>query len=144
MLHFTNRMQSARLFQCYAMANSTLCSAVAKAGGRAGRGTAVMRRNCTRHLQAAIGILQPTLVISQGSGLVATLRGSFGVTDPMSTDLGTNLASCDADGNQFIWAALRHPAHGNWSTINRPYFRETVVPTLQQARRRALKLAQPV
>jgi hypothetical protein len=101
-----------------------------------------MCRNCATHLQAAIGILQPTLVISQGSGLVATLRGSFGVTHPMDTNLGTNLARCDLDGNQFIWAALRHPSHGNWSTINQPYLRETVVPTLQQARKRALKLAQ--
>ena len=25
MLHFTNRMQPAHLFDCYAMANSTLC-----------------------------------------------------------------------------------------------------------------------
>jgi hypothetical protein len=89
--------------------------------------TTVMRKNCARHLQAAIGILQPTLVISQGSGLVETLRGSFGVTHPMSTNLGTSLARCDLDGNQFIWAALRHPTR-NCSTINQPYFRDTVVP----------------
>ena len=68
-----------------------------------------MRKNYTRHLQAAIGILQPTLVISQGSGLVETLRGSFGVTHPMSTNLGSNLASCDLGGNQFICVALYHP-----------------------------------
>ena len=43
---------------------------------------AVIRKNCTSHLQAAIGILQPTLVVSQGSGLVQTLRVSFGVTHP--------------------------------------------------------------
>ena len=109
MLHFTNHKQPAHLFECYAMANSTLWSAVATAGGRAGLGTAVMRKNCTRHLQAAIDILQPTLVISQGSGLVETLRGSFVVAHPMSTNLGTNLATCDLHGNQFIWAALRHP-----------------------------------
>lgn len=80
-----------------------------------------MCRNCATHLQAAIGILQPTLVISQGSGLVETLRGSFDVTHPMSTDLGTNLARCDLEGNQFIWAALQHPTW-NWSTINPRYF----------------------
>ena len=131
------------LFECYAMANSTLCSAVATAGGQAGRGTALMRDNCTRHLQAAIGFLEPTLVISQGSGLVETLRDAFGVTDPMSTNLGTNLARCDVDGTQFIWAALRHPTP-NWSTINQPYFRETVVPAFKPARKRALKLAQTV
>ncbi len=140
MLHFTNRVQPAHLFECYAMANSTLCSAVATAGGRAGRGTAVMRKNCARHLQETIGILQPTLVISQGSGLVKTLRGSFGVTRPMSTNLGTNLARCDLNGNRFVWVALRHPTR-NWSTIDRPYFRDTVVPAIREARKRALKLA---
>lgn len=131
---------TAHLFECFAMANLLLCSAVAKSGGGASRATAVMRKNCARHLVATVGKLQPTLVISQGSGLVKTLRGSFGVTHPMSTNLGANLATCDLDGNQFIWAALRHPTR-NWSTINQPYFRETVVPTLQQARKRALKLA---
>ena len=102
-----------------------------------------MRENCTRHLQAAIGILQPTLVISQGSGLVETLRGSFRVTHPMSTDHGSNLATCDLDANQFIRAALRHPTR-NWSAIDQPYFRDTGVPTLRPARKRALKLAPTV
>jgi hypothetical protein len=91
-----------------------------------------VRKNCTSNFQAAIGILQPTLVISQGSGLVETLRGSFGVTHPMSTNLGSNLASCDLDGNQFIWAALRHPTR-NWSKIIQPYFRETVLPAIKLA-----------
>ena len=53
------------------------------------------------------------------------------------------LADCDLNGNQFIWVALYHPTR-NWSTINQPYFRDTVVPTLQPARKRALKLAQTV
>ena len=57
---------SDHLFECFAMANLLLCSAVAKAGGQASRGTAVMRNNCARHLVATIDILQPTLVISQG------------------------------------------------------------------------------
>ena len=71
--------------------------------------------------------MQPTLVISQGSGLVETLRGSFGVTRPMDTNLDTNLARCDLDDNQFIWAALQHPTR-NWSTINQPYFRKPSFP----------------
>ncbi len=61
----------------------------------------------------------------------------------MGTDLGANLARCDLDGNQFMWAALRHPTR-NWSTINQPYFRDTLVPTLQPARKRALNLEQTV
>jgi hypothetical protein len=61
----------------------------------------------------------------------------------MGTDLGANLARCDLDGNQFIWAALWHPTRF-WSAINQPYFQETVVPAITAARKRALKLAQPV
>jgi len=133
----------AHLFECFAMANLLLCSAVLKEGSQKSLATPVMRKNCAQHLVETIGILKPTLVISQGSGLVATLRGSFGVAHPMSTDLGTNLARCDLDGNQFIWAALRHPTR-NWSTINQPYFSETVVPAIKKARKRALKLAKTV
>src|SRR5258708_36486692 len=47
--------------------------------------------------------------------------GSFVATDPISADLGANLATCDLDGNQFIWAALRHPTelkHDHSSPIN--------------------------
>jgi hypothetical protein len=36
----------------------------------------------------------------------------------------------------------RDAAH--WSTINQPYFRETVIPAITAARKRALKLAQTV
>jgi hypothetical protein len=61
----------------------------------------------------------------------------------MSTNFGTSLARCDLDGYRFIWAALRHPTR-NWSTINQPNFQETVVPTIQAARKRALKLAQTI
>jgi len=44
-LHFTDGT-SAHLFESYAMANMLLCSAVTRAGGQAGRSTAVMHKNC--------------------------------------------------------------------------------------------------
>lgn len=64
----------AHLFECFAMANMTLCAAVTKKGGQHSCQTQVMRDNCTTHLQNTIDILQPTLVISQGRELVDTLR----------------------------------------------------------------------
>jgi len=48
-LHFTDGT-SAHLFESYAMANMLLCSAVARAGGQAGRSTAAMHKNCANHL----------------------------------------------------------------------------------------------
>ena len=100
-----------------------------------------MRANCTRHLQAAIGTCSPRW--SSRGARDSLKRCGVRSASPNDTDLGTNLARCDLDGNQFIWAALRHPTR-NWSSINQPYFRDTVVPTLRQARKRALKFVQTV
>ncbi len=141
MLHFTNRMQPAHLFECYAMANSTLCSAVATAGGQAGRGTAVMRKNCAPHLVATIEILQPTLVISQGWGLVDTLWEALGVTEQVDLNLGKcYFTYCDLNGHQFVWVALYHPTRF-WSSPHQTYFTDTVDPAIKEARRRALQRA---
>jgi hypothetical protein len=91
---------------------------------------------CYRHLAAHAGRLAGLGTRSNAAGFVRSHLSN-------EHRLGTNLARCDLDGNQFIWVALRHPTR-NWSSINQPYFRDTVVPTLQQARKRALKLPQPV
>ena len=132
------------LFECFAMANLLLCSAVAKKSSQAGRGTPVMRENCAHHLVKTIDILQPTLVISQGWGLVKTLRDSLGVTreEPLNLDK-CHLYECALNGNRFVWVALYHPTRF-WSTINQFYFKETVVPAIKIARKRALKLAPTV
>lgn len=103
-----------------------------------------MRKNCARHLQATIDILQPTLIISQGWTLVDTLWESLGVTHQVNLNLDhCYLADCNLNGNRFVWVALWHPAHGHWSDIDQPYFNDPVVPAIKAARKRALKLAQP-
>jgi len=132
----------AHLFECFAMANLLLCSAVLKEGSQKSLATPVMRENCAEHLVETIGILKPTLVISQGWSLVDTLRDSFGDIHQINLNIPKcYLADCDLNGNRFVWVALYHPTR-NWSTINQPYFRETVVPAITAARKRALKLAQ--
>jgi hypothetical protein len=75
---------SAHLFEAYAMTNLLLCSAVDE-GTAKSRSTGIMRKSCSRHMRATIDILQPTLVISQGTGLDKTL-----IDDPRS----------NPDGNQ--------------------------------------------
>jgi hypothetical protein len=134
---------SAHLFECFAMANLLLCSAVAKAGGQASRANAVMRKNCVRHLVKTVEILQPTLVISQGwGGLVSTLRANFGVTGTFGHNIpDCILTDCNLDDNPFVWVGLWHPTRF-WSTINQRYFQDTAIPAITAARKRALKLAQ--
>jgi hypothetical protein len=132
------------LFECFAMANLLLCSAVLKAGSQKSLATPVMRESCARHLVKTISILQPTLVISQGWGLVDTLWDSLGVTNQVNLNVDDcYLADCNLNGNPFAWVALYHPTRF-WSTINQPYFQDTVVPAIKAARKRAMKLAQTV
>lgn len=144
--HETERVRFAdgtdsHLFECFAMTNLLLCSAVSKPGSQKSLANSVMRANCSRHLVATTAILQPTLVISQGWTLVDTLWDSFGVTHEV--DLGLDdchLAYCDINGNRFVWVALKHPTR-LWRSATQTYFSETVEPAIKEARRRALVLA---
>lgn len=130
----------AHLFDCFAMANLLLCSAVPKPGSQKSLANAVMRANCAKHLAQTINILQPTLVISQGWTLVDTLLDSLGVTHEVDLGLdGCRLAYCDLDGDQFVWVALKHPTR-LWNSATQPYFVDTVESAVKQARRRALIL----
>lgn len=132
-LHFIDGT-TAQLFSCFAMTNLLMCSAVAT-GTMSSRSNSVMRANCSRHMLATVEILQPTLVISQGAGLQSPLRTALGVTRVLSP----NLYECDLNGNRFIWASLHHPTR-NWSALTHPYLHDTVIPTIDQARLRALAL----
>lgn len=137
---FTDGTQG-HLFECFAMANLLLCSSVLKAGSQKSVATSVMRANCSLHLARCIEILRPTLVISQGWGLVDTLWDAFGVTrqlDPKAPE--SYLANCALNGNQFTWVALKHPTR-LWRSHKQPYFQDTVVPAIRTARRRALAVA---
>ena len=125
------------------MTNLLLCSAVLKEGSQKSLAPTGHARQLCRHLVETIGILQPTLVISQGWGLVPTLRELRRCTPDQPQHRPLVLADCDLDGNRFVWVALWHPTRF-WSTINQRYFRETVVPAITAARKRALKLAQTV
>ena len=77
-------------------------------------------------------------------GLVPTLQTNFGNVLPIKNNIDRCvLADCDLDGNRFVWVGLWHPTRF-WSTINQRYFKETAVPAITVARKRALKLAQTV
>ena len=122
------------LFETYAMTNLLLCSAVDE-GTMKSRSTSIMRRSCARHMRATIGILQPTLVISQGAGLRPTLEATLGVRKAVTDDV----ALCDLDGNQFVWVSLRHPSRGNWHSLKCAYLHEVVVPAITAGRQLALR-----
>jgi hypothetical protein len=124
---------TAHFFEAYAMTNLLLCSAVDE-GTMKSRSTSAMRQSCSRHMRATIGILQPTIVISQGAGLKNTLQATLGVRKSITDDVAT----CDLDGNRFVWVSLRHPSRGNWHSLKCAYLHEVVVPAIRQGRELAL------
>jgi len=67
------------LFECFALVNFLLCSAVAGEqtdwvggvthSGARGRSNRTMQRNCAAHYRRAIEILEPTVIVAQGKGV---------------------------------------------------------------------------
>lgn len=121
------------VLDAYAMDNITLCSRV-KTGTTQSAANTNIRRNCTRHLRATIGILEPTLVISQGVSNYAPMADSFTLLQRHSPDV----ALWSSNGHRFAWASLRHPAR-NWHSLKCAYLHDTVVPAITLARRVAIE-----
>jgi len=116
------------MFDAYAMVNSVLCAA-AKLGTNESRQSATMRTECSRHLTAALRILAPTLVISQGALLSLPLSRLFTIEQSVSDVV----SRCSLDIHRFVWVNLHHPTR-HWDSLKRPYLRNVVEPSITHAR----------
>jgi hypothetical protein len=132
-LTFDNTDDPVHIFDAYAMANVRLCTSV-KAGTTNSRPTMVMTKNCTRHLQKTIEILEPTICVVQSTNIPKALA-------PIVTyrrALTPHLAEVTIGGVRTLMAEFSHPtAWGNlnWGRWNNmPYLTDTVIPTLNTAR----------
>ncbi len=124
------------VFEAYSMVNAVLCSAVTL-GTTSSRQSQVMRRNCSRHLTAAVRILAPTLVISQGRAVGDHLAELFNVHRRHSS----TVANCGLEGHSFEWVDLPHPtarAPLSWSWRTHPYLHDVVAPSITLARQLVL------
>ena len=126
---------SAHLFDAFAMANVRLCTSVTK-GKTQSRPTRLMTKNCVRHLQETIRILQPTVCVVQGTPIPKALT-------PIVTrrvQVSSHLAEVTIAGVVTLMAEFSHPtayAGLNWGRwTNMPYLENIVVPTLGQVRAR--------
>jgi len=119
------------------MANLLLCSAVAGGTGTQSLGTrlTVMKNNCRPHLLATIRLLEPTLVISQGSAVRPEIARSVAIERRHSNEV----CAARLDGRPFAWVALHHPAF-HWDWLARPYL-NTVADAMHRGRALALELA---
>ncbi|OFW72094.1 MAG: hypothetical protein A2Y55_12570 [Actinobacteria bacterium RBG_16_68_12] len=123
---------SFHIFDAFALVNALLC-AVHPPGSAEGRGTKLMRRNCLRHFDATVKILEPTLVLLQGEGVQEWIAPALGVMHERSA----NLAEATIDGRRVVVCRFSHPsARGKLSWGNQldaPYLLQVVEPTLRLA-----------
>ena len=130
--------ESVHLLDAYAMANSRLCSAF-KPGSTKSKGTPTMSANCLRHLRATLDILEPHVVVIQGTGVRTAIQPLV----HQSERVGTNLESTELAGALVVVASFAHPSYPgpqfNWSWPSAPYFQSVVLPTLRQGRELTLR-----
>jgi hypothetical protein len=133
LLDFGDTHNRVHMFDAFAMANVRLCTSV-KAGTTKSYPTAVMTRNCVRHLKETIRVLQPTVCVVQSTDIPKALA-------PIMThrrSVAPHLAEVEISGVRTLMAEFSHPtAWGelNWGRwTNMPYLQGTVIPTLKEAR----------
>lgn len=129
------------LFECFALVNFLLCSAVSedagriaemrRPGGKPGRSSPTMRRNCARHFTEALQFLIP-LIIAQGMGVGQWMRQAFALpvhAPPTCVEL-MKIRARDT-----VLVSLTHPSARqpyNWGQSDRtPYLLETVAPAIR-------------
>jgi hypothetical protein len=123
------------VLDAYAMANSTLCSAL-PTGGKSRRGapTTTMLRNCSTHLASTVESLEPTIIHTQGKQTIEALERVVSIVDRVSDEVST----AEFHGRRIIVCALSHPSSGppySWSSLAAgSYFADVAAPALLLAR----------
>jgi hypothetical protein len=125
--------EQVHLFDCFALVNRLLCAAYVK-GTSEGKSTKTMLKNCERHFQATLEILEPTIVVLQG---VRMWKWSKNVLEP-TRHLSDHLIECSLASKRTLVCAFTHPSsYGKkptrWDSPRLPYFKDVVYPTLIRA-----------
>jgi hypothetical protein len=124
---------TAHLFDCFALVNFLLCSAVSLGGGKRGESTSTMQHNCARHFRAQLEMLEPTIIVLQGRSTVLQWIRKAGF-ETLSDEVDQTVL---INGHDVRVLAFTHPAaHGaskNWGmNAQMPYLLGTVEPTVKR------------
>lgn len=127
------------VLRAFAMANSTLCSALPTGGkSRRGRPTDAMLEHCAQYLEATILTLEPTVLQVQGADTLAAIDRLARTIEPFTKEV----AVIELMGRQMLRCATSHPAAGppvSWSSLQPgSYFANLIAPSLQLTRELAL------
>jgi hypothetical protein len=123
------------IFDGFALVNRLLCS-VGPKGSSEGHPTRIMFNACLDHFEATMRILEPTLVIVQGSRVERRTLEVF----ERRRSFSENLHDARFEGRRVLLCTFTHPsARGalRWGEgLDSPYLTSVVVPTLEEAVRR--------
>lgn len=123
------------VFDGFALVNRLLCSAGPKESSE-GHPTPTMFGRCLEHFTATMQILQPTIVILQGSKVDNRTREVF----ERRRSYSENLHDVRFEGSRLLLCTFTHPsAHAalRWGdSLDAPYLTRVVVPTLEEAVRK--------
>lgn len=139
--------ENVHLFECFALVNFLLCSAVegepkafdegkSKSGAR-GQSTPTMQRNCAAHYRRALEILDPTIIVAQGKGVRHWMKRALDVAEPVSSDLPVERVRIGR--TECFLATFAHPAvpsRANWGmNAAQPYLLGVVSPSVSLLRK---------
>ncbi len=127
--------ESVHVFDCFAMANATLCSKVGS--DASGQGSSIMFANCTVHLARTIQILSPNVVIAQGwdkrgSSPSRAVSEVFGM--PLQDK--NSVVTFEGSHGRVAFVSAVHPSR-NWSAASMAVWRD-LEPVFAEARAIAL------
>jgi hypothetical protein len=123
------------VFDGFALVNRLLCSA-GPPGSSEGHPTPAMFGACLNHFSATMRILEPTIVIVQGSRVAKRTGEIF----ERRRSYSEYLHDARFEGGRVLLCTFTHPAaHGalRWGdSLDAPYLSDVVVPTLEEAVRK--------
>jgi hypothetical protein len=118
------------LFDCFALVNFLLCSAVLPGGSKKGRSTSTMQRNCARHFGEQLELLEPTVIVIQGVNVLKWMKKAG--FDTLSHEVDQTV---QINGRATHVLAFTHPAaygKDNWGISDQTqYLREKLEPAVK-------------
>lgn len=136
LLKFTDGEEK-HIFECFALTNYLLCSALevgarSKTGGSRGVATNAMWCNCSRHFREAIRILEPTVIIVQGKAIRGWIGSMFGLPPKPPENL---IEEVKINGLSSHLVSFAHPSsvRENWGrNASTQYLCDVVKPTIEE------------
>lgn len=128
--------QDASVYDGFALVNALMCSAIneiSESGfSSKGRASSHMFKNCSRHLRSILDILEPTVIVAQGSSDVA-----WWLCHALGVERRPGIQSILLNGRPVDLYVFAHPSagggYGYWGSSPRTrYLQDVIAPAIRE------------